>query len=502
MLSRSALRLFIGFVAFAVLCTAAPAAEGASGKLPNIVYILADDLGYGDLGCYNNDSKVPTPNMDRLAAEGSRFLDAHTASSVCTPTRYGILTGRYCWRTRLKKGGIYGDSMPLISTRRTTVATLLKQHGYHTACVGKWHLGLDWTRWVEDETGEHPDFNQPFCKGPLDLGFDYFYGIVASADMPPFVFVEGNYTVGIPSEQVVWFGRRGLAATGFKPIDVMPTLTRKAVECIDNHARDMADKPLFLYFPLTAPHIPVLPPDFVKGRSQAGKYGDYVALVDWTVSQVMESLEKNGLAENTLLILTSDNGGRVWVPADKDGPRENVIAKYGHLTNGHLRGRKSDIWDGGHRVPFIARWPGKIEPNTTSSEIVCLNDLMATCAAIVGETLPENAGEDSYNILPALLGQKLEEPIREATVHHSNLGMFAIRQGPWKLIIGRGSGGHSEPKTFKPKPGQPQGQLYNVEDDPGETRNLYEKHPKIVQRLSGLLEKYKEEGHSRPANAK
>ena len=194
MLSRNRLVLLLGFVAFAGLCTASPAAESVSGRLPNIVYILADDLGYGDLRCYNKDSKIPTPSMDRLATEGRRFLDAHTGSSVCTPTRYGILTGRYCWRTRLKKGGIFGDSMPLIGPRRTTVATLLKQHGYHTVCVGKWHLGLDWTRWTEDETGHHPDFSQPFCKGPLDLGFDYFYGIAASADMPPFVFIENNHT--------------------------------------------------------------------------------------------------------------------------------------------------------------------------------------------------------------------------------------------------------------------------------------------------------------------
>jgi len=497
MVSRRASKLLVLFTALAVLFPSVGSANDASRRLPNIVYILADDLGYGDLRCYNRDSKIPTPHMDRLAAEGMRFLDAHSGASVCTPTRYGILTGRYAWRTPLKTGGLFGYSAPLINTWRITVPSLLKRHGYQTECVGKWHLGLDWT-WHKYDA--HPDFSEPIRVGPLDYGFDYFFGIAASADMPPFIFIENNFTVGLPTESVKWFKRHGLALPRFEVVDVMPTLARKAVERIQTHAQDTPGKPFFLYFPLTAPHIPVVPPDFVAGKSQADRYGDFVYLVDWTVGQVMESLDAHGLAENTMVILTSDNGGRIWVPADERHPEENVITKYNHLTNGHLRGRKSDIWEGGHRIPFIARWPGSIEPGTTSGETICLNDLLATCAAVVGETLPDNAGEDSYNILPALLGEEFDRPIREATVHHSNLGMFAIRLGPWKLIFGRGSGGHSEPKTFQPEPGEPQGQLYNMDIDPNETRNLYKERRDVVRRLTALFEKYKQEGRSRPSD--
>ena len=496
-------RGFLKITSLAVASLALPGCSEGSRQLaarqetkrPNIIFIMADDMGYGDLGCYNKDSKIPTPNMDALAAEGVRFTDAHSPSAVCTPTRYGVLTGRYCWRSRLKKGVLGGYSPALIESGRMTVASLLKQHGYATACVGKWHLGLG----NEKKT----DFDKPLVPGPNAVGFDYFYGISASLDMPPYCYIENDRPVEKPTSTVKegkstedgWW-RAGAIAPGFKHVEVLPRLTEKAVEIIDNHAAKKPNAPLFMYFPLPAPHCPIAPADFVRGRSKAGGYGDFVVEVDWTVGQVVKALDRNGLADNTLIIITSDNGcpGRTKLKRDP----YSIVELYGHHPSGKLRGIKADVWDGGHREPFIARWPGKIPAGTVSDELICLTDLTATCAAIVGATLPSDGGEDSYNILPALFGQKRAEPIREAVVHHSLSGVFCIRQGKWKLILGLGSGGFSTPKSYKPKPGEPEGQLYNMEDDLAETMNLWSKHPEIVERLTTLLEKYKRQGYSRP----
>ncbi len=477
-----------------------PAGRAADEK-PNIIFIMADDMGYGDLGCYNRDSKIPTPNMDRLAKEGIRFTDAHSPSAVCTPTRYGVLTGRYCWRTRLKRGVLNGYSPSLIDTRRMTVASLLKQYGYATACIGKWHLGLG--------SDKRTDFSKPLAPGPNALGFDYFYGISASLDMPPYCYIENDRVVKEPTLTVEageaskdgWW-RKGPIAPGFKHVDVMPTLTEKAVAYIDKHAKSSRNSPFFMYFALPAPHCPIAPADFVKGRSQAGGYGDYVVEVDWAVGEVMKALEQNGFAENTLIMVTSDNGspGRTKI---KRAPY-SIIEVYGHYPSGDLRGIKADIWDGGHREPFVARWPARIRAGSTSDELICLTDLLATCAAVVGAKLPpllsstrRRGGEDSYSILPALLGKKMDKPIREAVVHHSGSGMFAVRQGKWKLILGRGSGGFTKPSRVKPKPGEPRGQLYDLHKDPAETNNVWAEHPGIVQRLTNLLEKYRKQGHSR-----
>ena len=461
--------------------------QAASGDRPNIVFIMADDMGYGDLGCYNKKSKVPTPNMDRLARQGIRLTDAHSPSAVCTPTRYGVLTGRYSWRTRLKRGVLWGFSPALIDTGRTTVASLLKQRGYNTGCVGKWHLGLG--------SAEKTDYAQPLVPGPNSYGFDYFFGIPASLDMEPYLFVENKRPLELPTETVAaskmrrqgggGFWRAGPISPSFRHIDVLPRIARQAVAFIN---RQSDEKPFFLYFPLSAPHTPWLPTAEFEGKSEAGPYGDFTVQVDWTIGQVLKALDEQKLANNTLLIVTSDNGAH-WKPSD--------IKQYGHRANRHLRGQKADIWEGGHRVPFIARWPGKITPGTTSDETVCHTDLLATCAAIVGADLPKDAGEDSYNILPALLGEKRDRPIREAIVHHSVSGVFAIRRGDWKLIVGRGSGGFTPPRVIKPKPGEPIGQLYNLADDPAETKNLYQDRPEIVARLTALLERYKQTGRSR-----
>ena len=463
---------------------------------PNIIFIMADDMGYGDLGPYGA-TRIPTPNCDRLAAEGIRFTDAHSPSAVCTPTRYGVITGRYCWRSRLKSGVLWGHSKPLIETGRLTVADLLKQQGYATASVGKWHLGLGWA-WQTDgddpgnEDGTNIDYHQPLSDAPIHRGFDRFFGISGSLDMPPYCFIEDDHTVGlpdVPKDPYYPQQRKGFTVRDWDDHEVDRTFAQKAVEFIRNHVEGRPGEPFFLYLTPSAPHRPCVPPDFAEGQSQAGLRGDMVVVVDWLVGQIMETLDRLNIADNTLLIATSDNGAR---PADVDGDT------HGHKSCGDWRGYKADIWDGGHREPFIARWPGKIEPGRASDETICLTDFMATCAAVVGAKLPADAAEDSCNILPALLGEHSGKPIREAVVHHSVDGMFSIRQGEWKLIQGLGSGGFTKPRRIEPGPDDPPGQLYNMEQDPAETTNVWDRYPETVERLTKLVETYKEEGRSAP----
>ncbi|MGF1581974.1 MAG: arylsulfatase [Gemmataceae bacterium] len=456
---------------------------------PNIVFILADDLGIGDLGCYNSDSKIPTPNLDRLAKMGIRFTDAHSPSAVCTPTRYGVLTGRYCWRSRLKRGVLGGYSPILIEPGRMTLASLLKTKGYHTACVGKWHLGLG--------KSKKTDYTKPLTPGPNSVGFDYFFGIPASLDMTPYVFVENTKPLQRPTETIKGskhrrqkgggFWRGGPIAPEFRHIDVLPKLTEKAVNYMESRAKE--DQPFFLYFPLTAPHTPWLPTKEFRGKTMVGYYGDFVAQVDATVGQVMNTLERLKLSDNTIVIVTSDNGSH-WPIAD--------IMRWGHSANWILRGQKADIWEGGHRVPFIVYWPGHTPANRESHETICLTDTLATFAEIVGAGLPKNTGEDSHNILPAILGKKLRRPIREATIHHSSRGVFAIRQGDWVLIEGLGSGGFTRPAVIKPKKSGPKGQLYDLKTDIAQKRNVYLENPQRVQQMRALLTRYKMQGFSRP----
>jgi arylsulfatase A len=485
---RDILSIFSLVAALLLLPAPRVGAAEPAARPPNIVLILADDLGYGDPRCYNKDSRIPTPSIDRLAKQGVRFTDAHTPSAVCTPTRYGILTGRYCWRTSLKRGVLDGYSPLLIEPGRVTIASLLKGRGYATAGIGKWHLGLG--------SRGKTDYGKPLKPGPNSAGFDYFFGIPASLDMPPYVFVENDKVTAAPTATIgasemrrkggKGFWRAGAIAPDFKHADVLPRLTAKAVGYIGKQTRD---KPFFLYLALTAPHTPWLPTAEFEGKSKAGPYGDFVAQVDATVGRVLKALDDARLAGNTLVIFTSDNGAH-WLPAD--------ITRWKHRANDGLRGQKADIWDGGHRVPFIARWPGKVRAGSTSKELICLTDLLATAAAVVGEKLPADAGEDSFNILPVLLGQKRDTRVREAVVHHSGDGTFGIRQGPWKLAMALGSHGFSIPKNIKPKKGEAQGQLYNLDDDPKEKNNLWLRKPETVKRLTALLEKYKTEGRSRP----
>jgi arylsulfatase A len=456
----------------------------AASDRPNIVYILADDLGWGDLECYNRDSAIRTPNANEFAKQGMRFTDMHSGSAVCTPTRYGIMTGRYCWRTSLKSGVLWGYSPNLIEKGRLTVPGLLKRKGYYTAGVGKWHLGLG------DQ--EKTDYSKPLHPGPIDHGFDYYFGIPASLDMDPYLYFENDRAVRPPTAHTAGrkeprgvFWREGPIAPGFEIPEVLPTLAEKAVGII----RERAGKPqpFFLYLALTAPHTPWVPKKAFANRSKAGLYGDFVAQVDDTLGRVLRAIEETGSAGNTLVIFTSDNGAD-WKIEDKK--------KFAHRANANWRGEKADIWEGGHRIPFIARWPGKIRAGSTSDQLGCLTDFMATAASVIGMTLPKNAGEDSYDLLPALLGTA-RKPIRDAIVHHSVDGVFSIRDGDWKLELGLGSGGFSPPKHLEPVAGGPKGQLYNLAKDPAETKNLWLKHPDVVARLTALLGKYKEQGYSR-----
>ncbi len=488
--------LAFGFVAFSLLFPV----RGALAQHPNIVYILADDLGYGDVGALNPEGKIKTPHLDQLASAGMIFTDAHSSSSVCTPTRYGLLTGRYNWRSRLKRGVLYGYDRRLIESGRLTVPALLKQHGYHTACVGKWHLGWDWPLREGgfangDQDADKIDFSRPISNGPCSVGFDYFFGIAASLDMPPYVYVRNDRctdqpTVTAPRSS---FGRAGLAVSGLSAVQVLPDLTRQSVQYIRSRTSGQQhDQPFFLYFALPAPHTPIAPTDQWQGKSGINKYCDFVMQVDDTVGQVMSAIDQAGIRDNTLVIFTSDNG---CSPAANIGE----MHRHGHRPNYHFRGHKADIFDGGHRVPFIVRWPDRVAAGASSDQLICLNDLMATCAAIIGAELPPGAGEDSVSILPALSGTDTA-PLREAVVHHSIQGAFAIRRGDWKLEMCPGSGGWSDPKPGSEAAKKlPPVQLYHMQQDLSETTNLQDRHPEIVAELTELLQKYIDQGHSSAA---
>jgi arylsulfatase A len=467
---------------------------------PNIVLILADDLGIGDPTCYNRESKISTPHIDRIAHEGMRFSDVHSASSVCSPTRYAILTGRYAWRTRMKSGVLQGYSRALIDQSRPTLPSILKQAGYATAGFGKWHLGFQQFNPGQSEPAQPVDYANPLRPGPVTLGFDEFFGIPASLDMPPYLFVNNDHPVEMPTAKIGGSGdskyargpfwRAGAIAPSFHHADVLPRITERAVAFLDNQAKSGGRKPFFLYFAMTAPHTPYLPGRHFVGKSGAGDYGDFVSMVDSSIGDVLDALDRGGLADKTLLIMTSDNGAR-WTPEE--------IRQFGHRSNLNNRGQKSDIYEGGHRIPFLVRWPGKVRPGSTSDELGCLVDLMATCAAAAGVPLPENTAEDSFNLLPAILSQPLARPIRDAVVHHSGSGMFALRSGEWKLAFGLGSGGFTQPAFRKPKPSEPAGQLYNLATDRQETTNVYAQHPEIARSLTEKLERIRRTGRSRPA---
>lgn len=478
---------------FAVMMAFIPCWEAygqETPRKPNIVVILADDLGYGDVSCLNPKSKIQTPHLDRLAKQGMTLTDAHSPSAVCTPTRYGLLTGQYAWRTRLNSGVLYGWSPPLIDNGRLTLASMLKRAGYTTACIGKWHLGLDWQRKADKKAakddGWQYDYALPFKNGPTTLGFDEFYGISASLDMPPYVYLEQDRATAIPTVEKTWV-RKGPAAKDFDAVDVLPATTAKAVDFIARQAaRAKGDpkkaEPFFLYLPLTSPHTPTVPTAKWKGKSAAGDYGDFVIATDDAVGQILAALDEHGLTNNTLVIFTSDNGAAPYV----------VVAleqMFGHFSSGLLRGYKADAWEGGHRVPFFARWPGQIPAGSTSDQTACHVDLLATCAAVAGQDLPKSAGDDSFNLLPVLRGDKLARPVRDATILHSMKGVFAVRQDNWILILDQGGGGFSN--APKAKKDEPPFQLFDLANDLSQKTNLARQNPEIVQRLQAILERAK-----------
>ena len=451
-------------------------------KRPNLVFILADDLGYGDIHCLNpSRGKIATPCLDRLASQGMIFSEAHSSSAVCTPSRYSILTGRYNWRSRLQSGVLEGFSPPLIAPGRLTVPELLSRHGYHTACIGKWHLGLAYAK----KDGK-PDYAGLIADGPTTHGFDYFFGLAASADMPPFAYVENNHFTQFPGVTKKWV-RSGIAAPDFEAVDVLPELVRKAGLFIGASA--IAKQPFFLYLPLTAPHTPLVPTKEWQGRSGLGDYGDFVMETDWAVGEVLTALESHGVAGNTLVMLASDNGCAPYIGVAD-------LEQQGHFPSAERRGYKADIWDGGHRIPFLVRWPDRVKAGSRSDQLVCLVDLLATCADLLEVKLPANAGEDSVSLLPAFFGTAAA-PLHEAVVSHSINGSFAIRQGRWKLELCPDSGGWSAPKPgSKAAQTLPPVQLYDLLPDVGERTNVWQLHPEIVAQLTRLLEKYVADGRS------
>ena len=479
--------LVLGCLGLASACTEGQGQTTAAH--PNIILILADDMGYGDPASFNPASRIPTPNIDRLAQAGMRFTDAHAPGSWCTPTRYGLLTGRYPFREAMNQW----TERAMIAPGQTTLASLLRENGYATTMVGKWHLGFD--------GGQSFDCTKPLTGGPVDHGFDDFFGIPASLDIPPYFYIEDDRCVTAPtdtigdhqSEAEIWtsiqgaFWRGGGVAPSFHHEEVLTRLRDEAVARVQAHRRSQASQPLFLYLALTAPHTPWLPEAPFRGVSGAGLYGDFVAQVDDVVGRLLSTLEAQGMHDNTLVIFTSDNGP-VWYAKD--------VERFGHEAAAGYRGMKGDAWEAGHRMPFVARWPGHIPAASVSDETISFTDLLATFAAMVDAPLPDGAGEDSYNILPALRDEDRAQPIRDVTIH-SAISYLALRQSDWKLIPGLGSGGFSAPRERAPEVGEPEGQLYDLAADPAETTNLYDDHPEVVARLTDLLAQYKRHGHRR-----
>ncbi len=440
----------------------------AQDPAPNIVFVLCDDLGYGDIHCLNPErGKIATPAADRLAREGMIFTDAHSGSSVCTPTRYGLLTGRYSWRTTLQKGVTTGYSPCLIAPDRPTVGTFLQAQGYHTALIGKWHLDF---QYEDPKTGNTlarkkvngpPPVGSKIPDGPNHRGFDYYHGFHHAREMKA---VIENDTVILHEDE----------------INMLPRLTRKAVEYLDQRAKS-PDQPFFLYVPFGSPHTPIVPTKEWQGKSGLGPYADFVMQTDAGFGAILDALDRNDLTKNTLVIFSTDNG------CSKAAGIPN-LQQQGHFPSAHLRGSKADIWDGGHRVPFIVRWPGKVAAGSTNAQTICLIDLFATCAELTGQKLPAASAEDSVSFLPALHGKPIAST-RAGIIHHSFSGHFAYRLGKWKLNLAKASGGWSSPTENQAPKGSTKGQLYDMDADPGETTNLFESKPEVVEKLLAQLKK-------------
>ena len=514
---RSFLKLTAIYGASTLLtgCASQAMKRASADRPPNIVFILADDLGYGDIGCYNPTSKVPTPNVDKLASEGILFTDAHSSSTVCTPTRYSILTGRMEFRTGMR-GVFTGVGGPcLIEEGRLTLPEMLRRKGYATACVGKWHVGLTFL----DKEGKpitkegvegvrQIDYSRPIPDSPIHRGFDRFFGTACCPGTDwLYAYIEGDRIpvppthmldrTGLPQHPYSKDNRLGMIAPGYNLEELDMVFLDKSKEFLREHVKGHPDKPFFLYHACQAVHLPSFAADRFKGKTKAGPHGDFIYELDYVVGELLDTLDRLGVADNTLVIFSSDNGPETTSVV-------NMRKDYQHDGARPWRGMKRDQWEGGHRVPLIARWPGKIKAGSVTTQMTSLTDIMATCGAIVGAELPDNAAEDSYNMLPVLLGRQSNEPVRQYLMQQTISLALSIRQGRWKYLDHKGSGGNNyNGAALKPfalpdtEPDAP-GQLYDLQTDPGETRNLYFEHPEIVAELKQQLDKFVKQGYSRP----
>lgn len=480
-----------------------PAIAEEQRPLPNVVFVLADDLGIGDVSPTGPDCKIKTPHLQKMADEGITFLDAHSSSSVCTPTRYGLLTGRYNWRSRLAKGVLSGTSEHLIPAERATVAHLLKGAGYHTQMIGKWHLGWDWAKVPKEKgKGKEIDFTKPVKNGPDINGFDGYYGHCGSLDMSPYVWVDTGKITAVPDREegvtskqdpYGWY-RKGPISPDFKIDEVLPHLFKKSVTHIHERAADAKNgKPFFLYLPLPAPHTPIVPVAPFKGASGMNPYADFVMQVDHHMGELMAALKEAGIDDNTIVFFSSDNG------CSPQGNFE-VLAEHDHDPSAGYRGHKADIYEGGHRVPLIVRWPEGIKGGQTTSALACLTDFYATMQDITGQPRDDHGGEDSFSLVPAFQGEA--KTSRESLISHSIGGSFAIRQGDWKLCLSAGSGGWSAPREAEAKKKKlPVMQLFNLKEEKSERTNLIDSHPGRVNALLRLLNQEVSSGRCSPGNS-
>lgn len=479
---------------------------------PNIVIIYADDMGFGDLNCQNSNSKIPTPNLDKLASEGMRFTDAHSSSGICSPSRFALLTGQYHWRRA--HGIVESFGPPMFKDGDVTLPQMLKSNGYETAAIGKWHLGWNWNFINKEPSGERVYWNKthkaylvedidwvaPLTGGPLDRGFDYYFGD-GTINFPPYAWVENDRFVEAPNDffefnqferevkEADWDSRPGPKIKGWDPYEVLPTLTKKTKEWIANQDKK---KPFFLYLALPSPHAPIIPSDEFDGTSKAGGYGDYMVQTDWVAGQVLEALKINGFEKNTIVIFSSDNGPETYAFERAE--------KYGHFSMGDFRGLKRDVWEGGHHVPFIIKWPGNVKPGSVSEEVISQVDIMSTLAEITKSALPKGAAVDSYSLLSLIKGKKYSSPLREATVQNTYVGMYGLRQGNW-LYINKSTGQVSKmPEFFKKLRGYSdfttKGLLFDLKKDPEQRVNLFKQFPDVASNMDALIEKYIEQGYS------
>ncbi len=469
-------------------------------KLPNIVIIYADDMGYGDLNIQNPDSKIPTPYLDHLSSEGMRFTDAHSSSGICSPSRFALLTGTYHWRRQ--HSIVNSFEKPFFNESDITLPQVLKENGYATACIGKWHLGWNWEFKNEPTdvvTVNDIDWSKPISGGPLDRGFDYYFGD-GTINFPPYAWIENDRIIEAPTEMMYpdnigfetkegrWEFRPGPRVQGWNPYEVLPALTDKTVEWVNNQNKK---QPFFLYFSLPSPHAPIIPNEEFIGKSDAGGYGDFIYQTDWVIGQVLTAIKENGFEDNTIVIFTSDNGPEAYA--------FERARNYGHFSMGDLKGLKVDIWEGGHRVPMIIKWPGHVEAGSVSDKLISQIDYMSTLAAITGIELPEGSAPDSYNFMPTIVGENYDFPEREVLIHNTYQTRWAVRRGDW-LYMNTNSGEHRiMPEFFKELRGytdfETEGLLFNLDKDPEQRMNLYDEYPEIVNELEGILADQKARGY-------